>query len=690
MSSTRPHLLDSRIDWTKIVESAADYVLLVNREGHLLYINRAQDGAAKDQALSHTVFDYTAAEFHNQLSEKLRNVFDSGSEQHIEVRRSDPAFSSQWWSIAMSPLRESEQVVAAIFVCRDVSNLQHIRQEQQAALNSLKEKFWREVSAHDRAREILVEEIEVRRKAESSLRESEERYRTLIENARNAIFSIDYEGRFQFLNPVAARDLGGTPEDFMGRLMTDLFPPEIATRQITAIRRVIDSRQGEMRESLTCLLGRYKWYMTSVQPIINFDGSCTAALLESTDIDEQIRSRQQLRKERNFTSSILQTANSLIICLDSQARITVFNGECEAITGYKFEEVVGKSWPELFLPKEMRHEGLNDFESWVRSHPNDRYEGPLLTRSGETRVIFWSNSSFVLEDTGELMAIAIGTDITEFRKLQEQLSAANSRSRAVLEGLPDMVFVIDREGYYREFEGGPTKSLLVPRDEIRGLHLSDVVPAGLAERTIKSIRAAIETGVTQALEYSLETPEGAGVFDARIARSNDEESIIVIRDITQQKRMESELRETTEKLKLEHEALTDKNIALKVVLAQIRQEVEEVKSQVSSNVEKLILPVISRFRKNASERDRVYAELIESLVKEISSTFAHGLQQSPTNLTPREVEICAMIKNDFQSKEIAESLHLSIRTVEKFRQRIRNKLGLANQQINLATYLKSL
>ncbi len=61
------------------------------------------------------------------------------------------------------------------------------------------------------------------------------------------------------------------------------------------------------------------------QPIINPDGNCTSALLESTDIDDRVRATQQLERERNFTSTILQTANSLIVCLDSQARISVFN-----------------------------------------------------------------------------------------------------------------------------------------------------------------------------------------------------------------------------------------------------------------------------------------------------------------------------------------------------------------------------
>jgi PAS domain S-box-containing protein len=678
------------IDWLKLIQSVPDFVLLVERDGQIVFVNHAGSPEAMHRALSHTVYEFIAGEFLDQVAEKIGRIFDGSPDERIEVRRSDLEFSNQWWSICMSPVYAEDTVVAALFVCRDVSNLQNIRQEQQRSLNVLKEKFWKEVSAHDRAREILIEEIEVRRNVEQSLRASEQRYRTLVNIARNAIFSVSYDGNFQFLNPVAARELGGEPEDFLGKNMVELFPPEVADRQLATVRRVIDSRTGEVKKAKTFVGGRFRWFITSIQPIVNSDNSCNSTLIESTDIDELVLTTQQLQHERNFSASILQTANSLIVCLDSRGCITVFNGECESVTGYKFAEVAGKSWPETFLPVELRHEGLKDFAGWVRDHPNDRYEGPIITKSGEIRTIFWSNSSFILEDTGELMAIAIGADITELKRLRESLHETEARNRAVLEGLPDLVFVIDRQGVVRKYEGGQRSQLLLPADRVVGSNLTEALPPHIAAESIELIGRALDTGIPQQHEYEVATASGNEIFESRLVRYSDEECIGVVRNVTERKRMERQLEEANEKLRVEHEDLLDKNTALRVVLSQIRSEVEEVKSQVHSNVERLILPAISRFAKNASAKDKVYAEVIESLVREISSSFARNLQQNSSRLTPREVEICTMIKSDFQSKEIAANLNLSIRTIEKFRQRIRIKLGIANKDINLATYLKSL
>ena len=75
----------------------------------------------------------------------------------------------------------------------------------------------------------------------------------------------------------------------------------------------------------------------------------------------EVEAREALQRERDISRLILETANSLIVCLDADARITAFNQECELVTGYRREEVLGKRWPELFLPPDERHAKLKSF-----------------------------------------------------------------------------------------------------------------------------------------------------------------------------------------------------------------------------------------------------------------------------------------------------------------------------------------
>ena len=274
--------------------------------------------------------------------------------------------------------------------------------------------------------------------------------------------------------------------------------------------------------------------------------------------------------------------------------------------------------------------------------------------------------------------------------MRDSLAESQARNAAILKGMPDLIFVIGRDGYYREFTGGYADELLVPPDRVVGSHLRDAIPEQLAPTLMAMLQRVVDSGKSERVEYTLDLQGVTTDFEARYVRCGEDECLVIVRNVTERKKLEKEIQEANERLRLEHLELKDKNIALKVILSQIQQEANEVKSHVNSNVEKLIIPVIERFRRGASEKDRVYANQLESLVLELTSSFASNLHQKSASLTPREIEICNMIKSGLQSKEIADELGVSLRTVEKFRQRIRTKLGIANQDINLATFLKAL
>jgi PAS domain S-box-containing protein len=144
------------------------------------------------------------------------------------------------------------------------------------------------------------------------------------------------------------------------------------------------------------------------------------ALDQPLDIDLQ----KELEGEREFIRALLDAANSLVICLDKNANITVFNAECERVTGYRREDVLGRSWPEIFLPEGHHHHSLKDFAQWVREHPRDTYEGPIKTKSGQIRTILWSNTAIFSKDSDDLTAIAVGHDITERKRTEDALQEA--------------------------------------------------------------------------------------------------------------------------------------------------------------------------------------------------------------------------------------------------------------------------
>ncbi|HNB40240.1 MAG TPA: ATP-binding protein, partial [Anaerolineales bacterium] len=97
-----------------------------------------------------------------------------------------------------------------------------------------------------------------------------------------------------YLNEVAAKWLGGTPQELVGKTMFDLFPEPMALQQMEGIREVFQENQSKVSESLTYIQGQYRWFHNSLQPIHNELGEVVNVLLHAVDVHELKVVQQEL------------------------------------------------------------------------------------------------------------------------------------------------------------------------------------------------------------------------------------------------------------------------------------------------------------------------------------------------------------------------------------------------------------
>ena len=162
------------------------------------------------------------------------------------------------------------------------------------------------------------------------------------------------------------------------------------------------------------------------------------------------------------------------------------------------------------------------------------------------------------------------------------------------------------------------------------------------------------------------------------------------RDITARKLMELALKNSKKALHQQKLALEQKNIALREILEQVGVEKKMIKDDVLSNIEHLLLPILEKIRSEPTYTGNPQINLLEKNVRGLASSFGQKISQASLKLTPREIEICNMIKHGLSNKEMAEVSHISVHTIETHRDNIRRKFNLKKKKINLTTYLQSL
>jgi len=160
---------------------------------------------------------------------------------------------------------------------------------------------------------------------------------------------------------------------------------------------------------------------------------------------------------------------------------------------------------------------------------------------------------------------------------------------------------------------------------------------------------------------------------------------IAIRVLSQQ-----ELQENNRQLLLERKALQEANTALRVILSNIEEEKKRIYENIQLNIDKVVMPILHALAPAVAANKQKYLDILKTNLEEITSPFTSHVLNHFRALTPTEVNICNMIRNGLRTKEIAGLRGVSAATISRHREHIRRKLKVANQQVNLTTYLQSL
>jgi len=142
-----------------------------------------------------------------------------------------------------------------------------------------------------------------------------------------------------------------------------------------------------------------------------------------------ITAETALRREHAFISAILNTAGAVVVVLDTEGRIVRFNRGAELITGFSAAEVLNRSFIEMLIPEEERAASHTVFDRLRKGEREIQRHGKLKTKAGEVRLIAWSDTQLPDEAGPTGFIIKTGIDISERRRLEEQILEISGREQ---------------------------------------------------------------------------------------------------------------------------------------------------------------------------------------------------------------------------------------------------------------------
>ena len=139
------------------------------------------------------------------------------------------------------------------------------------------------------------------------------------------------------------------------------------------------------------------------------------------DLADHKRVEEVVRKERDFSAAVLDTAGALIVVLDKEGRITRFNRACEALTGYSAPEVLGRAIWEFLIPPEELPGVRQAWEALQAGDFPNEHQNHWVAKDGSRRLIAWSNTAIVTPEGEVDSIIGTGLDMTERKGIEDAL-----------------------------------------------------------------------------------------------------------------------------------------------------------------------------------------------------------------------------------------------------------------------------
>ncbi|MEP7119573.1 MAG: PAS domain S-box protein [Byssovorax sp.] len=390
----------------------------------------------------------------------------------------------------------------------------------------------------------VARDVTEQRRLEQELLEQQNYSRSLIEASVDALFTVDSGGRITYVNEQMVRLTGHGKQKLIGSPFVECFTEPEAAR--AGVEKAFEDEVVKNYE----LVVRMK---SGAEAPVSFNasvfrdtlGRVAGIFASARDISDQRQLREKLVEQQAYTRGLIESNIDALMTTDALGIITDVNKQMCAVTGRGRDRLVGTPFKDYFTDPKRAEDGIRKVLTDGRV---TNYELTLRAEDGQETFVSYNATTFTGDD-GKLKGVfAAARDITDQKRLADQLRLAQNYSRGLIESSVDAMLTVDPDNTITEVNEQMVKLSGYTREQLVGTSFTDYFTE--PDRAAAGVQRTLSDGFVTNYELTLRSRHRRQIlvsFNASVFKDTDGNVrgiFAVARDVTDQRRLEEKLRES--------------------------------------------------------------------------------------------------------------------------------------------------
>lgn len=397
--------------------------------------------------------------------------------------------------------------------------------------------------------------IAERKAAESKIRESEEKYRALVENHADCIMRFDHNCRHLFVNKVVYQFTGMHADAFIGKTHYQMgFPEELCKFWTHCINTVFETGKPYFTEFVFQKNEEDIFVDWRLFPELGDSGETNTVLTIARNISDQVLAGKQLHESEQKYRTLVESISDIIFTLDNSGYVTFISPKIKGKSGYLPEEVIGKHF--LYFIHEEDAEQLRKRFTELGNGVVKESEYRFMLKNGD---YMWvrSISEPVYDDKGNIISFrGILSDIHARKMAEQSLAISEKRFKSLFAVMKSGVIILqaDEGGnnyYIIDFNKAAAENFLKKRINLIGKNFKDMFPEATAVNLFFAVQKAYLLGEESFINaVYIENALKKGWFEYRVFQLPSQEVVVAFDNVSERIVSELVIKESEERYKL--------------------------------------------------------------------------------------------------------------------------------------------